>query len=376
MRHTYFLFSPSLHPARLVWERDQVVEQQPLFGSLEHVPSVVEWEKFRHEFVVALGFVNEKNSVGEVKRDRLHTLLHTVLPTREADEIMTTLEWDVTRFIAFDPASKDYNFEQVLSIRRGMVAIAAHRILHAIIQRYPEEVTVRYQVELIAKHVQKETNVEIHPDADIGPGFAIDHGTGTVIGATTKIAPNVSIYHGVTLGATGKRTKNNRRHPIIGSFAWAPEFERGDIKWTTRDNVLLGNGVQVLGPSIVEDGCRLGSDARVINSFLGAGVRVAAGVTVDGVVVPSGVKIVASTPHAGMYIVEIKDQDGLIAEVTRQFPAFDVTNYEDASEESIRAIFNAFRLAAKKGAAYTLTEQERIMARDTVSKTLEEDYVI
>lgn len=86
---------------------------------------------------------------------------------------------------------------------------------------------------MISQHCVRRTGIEIHPGAQIGRRFFIDHGTGTVIGETTVIGDDVTVYQGVTLGGTGKEI--GKRHPTIGN------------------NVLIGAGAKVLGPVTVGD---------------------------------------------------------------------------------------------------------------------------
>ncbi len=94
------------------------------------------------------------------------------------------------------------------------------------------------------------TGVEIHPGAVIGQGFFIDHAMGVVIGETTEIGDNVTLYQNVTLGgtklfdATGKTT--GKRHPTI------------------KDNVIIGAGAQVLGPIVVGENAKIGANAVVV----------------------------------------------------------------------------------------------------------------
>ena len=92
------------------------------------------------------------------------------------------------------------------------------------------------------------TNIEIHPGAVIGKRLFIDHGFGVVIGETAIIGDNVVIYHGVTLGATGK--ENGKRHPNIGN------------------NVLIGAGAKVLGNINVGDNVKIGANATVLKDVL------------------------------------------------------------------------------------------------------------
>lgn len=89
------------------------------------------------------------------------------------------------------------------------------------------------------------TGIEIHPGATIGKGLFIDHGMGVVIGETTQIGDNVTIYQGVTLGGTGKDV--GKRHPTIGN------------------NVLIGSGAKVLGPFTVGDNSKIAANAVVLS---------------------------------------------------------------------------------------------------------------
>ncbi|MEA3509663.1 MAG: serine O-acetyltransferase [candidate division NC10 bacterium] len=89
------------------------------------------------------------------------------------------------------------------------------------------------------------TGIEIHPAARLGPGLFIDHGMGVVIGETTEVGENVTIYQGVTLGGTSLERK--KRHPTIG------------------DNVVIGAGAKILGPFTVGDNSKIGSASVVVN---------------------------------------------------------------------------------------------------------------
>lgn len=91
---------------------------------------------------------------------------------------------------------------------------------------------------------KKRTGIEIHPGATIGKNFFIDHGTGVVIGETAIIGDNVMLYHGVTLGGTGK--DKNKRHP------------------TVQDNVVIGAGSIALGNITIGEASRIGAGAIVL----------------------------------------------------------------------------------------------------------------
>jgi len=96
----------------------------------------------------------------------------------------------------------------------------------------------------VSQHGRRRTGIEIHPGATIGRCLFIDHGMGIVFGETCEIGDNCTIYHGVTLGGTGKDT--GKRHPTIGN------------------NVLISTGAKVLGPFTVGDNSRIGANAVVL----------------------------------------------------------------------------------------------------------------
>ncbi|MBQ8533683.1 MAG: serine O-acetyltransferase [Clostridia bacterium] len=99
----------------------------------------------------------------------------------------------------------------------------------------------------ISQRAVRKTGIEIHPGATIGKRFFIDHGTGVVIGETTEIGDDVTVYQGVTLGGTGKDT--GKRHPTIGN------------------NVLIGSGAKVLGPFKVGNNVRIAAGAVVLKEI-------------------------------------------------------------------------------------------------------------
>ena len=102
----------------------------------------------------------------------------------------------------------------------------------------------------------RKTGIEIHPGAQIGKGFFIDHGSGVIIGETAIIGDNVTLYQGVTLGGTGK--EQGKRHPTLGN------------------NIMIGAGAKVLGSCTIGDKCKIGAGSVVLED-------VPAGCTVVGV---------------------------------------------------------------------------------------------
>ena len=137
-----------------------------------------------------------------------------------------------------DPAAR--NSFEIFFLYSGLHAIWWHRISHFF---------YKHDLKGIARYVSQcgrfWTGIEIHPGASIGRGLFIDHGMGVVIGETTEIGDNVTIYQGVTLGGTGKDV--GKRHPTIGN------------------NVMIGSGAKVLGPFKVGDNSKIAANAVVLN---------------------------------------------------------------------------------------------------------------
>ncbi|MBQ8592258.1 MAG: serine O-acetyltransferase [Lachnospiraceae bacterium] len=97
----------------------------------------------------------------------------------------------------------------------------------------------------ISQRAVRKTGIEIHPGAQIGKGFFIDHGNGVIIGETTIIGDNVTLYQGVTLGGTGK--EHGKRHPTIGN------------------NVMISAGAKILGSFTIGDNSKIGAGSVVLH---------------------------------------------------------------------------------------------------------------
>lgn len=139
-----------------------------------------------------------------------------------------------------DPAARS-SFE-VLFLYPGLKAIRMHRRANWFYKK-----NMFFIARYISQRAAKKTGIEIHPAAQIGERFFIDHGTGVVIGETAVIGDDVTIYQGVTLGGTGKHT--GKRHPTIGN------------------NVMIGSGAKVLGPFKVGDNTNIAAGAVVLEEI-------------------------------------------------------------------------------------------------------------
>lgn len=126
--------------------------------------------------------------------------------------IRRVLKTDVEAAYSGDPAAT--SFEEIILAYPGMEAIAVQRMAHAL-YRQGERLIAR----MMTEWAHSRTGIDIHPGAEIGEYFFIDHGTGVVIGETTQIGRHVKIYHGVTLGARSTTSveslRNHKRHPTI-----------------------------------------------------------------------------------------------------------------------------------------------------------------
>ena len=141
---------------------------------------------------------------------------------------------------ARDPAARSKL--EIFLLYPGVHAILFHRVSHWL-YRHRLFFLARLNSQ-IARHI---TGIEIHPGARIGRRFVIDHGMGIFIGETTEIGDDVLLYHGVTLGGTGK--DQGKRHPTIGN------------------GVMIACGAKVLGPFKVGDGARIASNAVVLSEI-------------------------------------------------------------------------------------------------------------
>lgn len=157
----------------------------------------------------------------------IHYIFYTPVALREIPSVMQR-----------DPAARSKL--EVFFLYTGLKALVYHRYAH-----FFYKCKLKFIARMISQYNKFLTGVEIHPGAVIGKGLFIDHGTGVVIGETTIIGDNCTLYQGVTLGGTGK--DKGKRHPTLGN------------------NVMVGCGAKVLGPFTVGDNSKIAANAVVLS---------------------------------------------------------------------------------------------------------------
>ena len=144
---------------------------------------------------------------------------------------------DIRNIVEKDPAAR--NGFEVLICYPGIWSLIMHRPAHWLYKH-----NIKLLARIISQLTRWFTGIEIHPGATIGRRCFIDHGMGIIIGETTEIGDDVTLYQGVTLGGTGKDT--GKRHPTIGN------------------RVVVSSGAKVLGPFTVGDDVKIGSGSIVL----------------------------------------------------------------------------------------------------------------
>ena len=161
-------------------------------------------------------------------------------------QIRAMLQTDLEAAYEGDPAATD--MAEIIYCYPGLFAITVYRLAHELYT-----LNVPMLPRIMTEHAHSVTGIDIHPGATVGKFFFIDHGTGIVVGETTRIGRNVKIYQGVTLGALstrgGQSLRGKRRHPTI------------------EDNVTIYAGASVLGGNtVIGHDCIIGSNAFITQS--------------------------------------------------------------------------------------------------------------
>ena len=157
---------------------------------------------------------------------------------RSLQKILDFFVSDVTAVFKKDPAA--HSLIEVLTSYPGIKAVLLHRISH-----FFWNIGMPFIPRYLSEIARQLTGIEIHPGAEIGSDFFIDHGGGVVIGETSVVGNNVTIYQGVVLG--GVSIESVKRHPTLGN------------------NVVVGTGAKLLGPIKIGDDVRIGANSVVVN---------------------------------------------------------------------------------------------------------------
>lgn len=180
--------------------------------------------------------------------DRAQSVAITQAFAKSLPEVRRLLESDIKAAYEGDPAAR--NIDEVLVCYPGITAITHYRLAHVL-----HELGVPLIARMISEIAHSVTGVEIHPGAQIGGSFFIDHGTGVVIGETAIIGHNVRLYQAVTLGAkrfpvdeNGALVKGNLRHPIV------------------EDDVVIYAGATILGRITIGRGSTIGGNVWLTRS--------------------------------------------------------------------------------------------------------------
>ncbi|MBN2386641.1 MAG: serine O-acetyltransferase [Anaerolineales bacterium] len=152
---------------------------------------------------------------------------------------LASIRRDIDSVLERDPAARSRL--EVFLVYSGLHAVWIHRCTHWLWMH-----RVRFLARWLAQVARSLTGVEIHPGALINPGLFIDHGMGVVIGETSEIGADVTLYHGVTLGGTS--LERGKRHPTLG------------------ERVVVGAGAKVLGAITIGADSRIGANAVVVRS--------------------------------------------------------------------------------------------------------------
>ena len=194
--------------------------------------------------------------------------------------ILEKFREDLSVVFQRDPAARNY-FE-ILTTYPGVHALILHRLAH-----FLWSIKLKLIARIFSHLARIFTGIEIHPGAQIGRRFFIDHGMGVVIGETAIIGDDCTLYHGVTLGGT--TWKKGKRHP------------------TLKDNVVIGAGAKVLGPITLGNNSKVGSNAVVVTDIPNDSTAVG----IPAKIIESGEKL----KKFSAYAVEKNSQDPVLQSI-------------------------------------------------------------
>ena len=206
--------------------------------------------QFAHPSQLDVAGVDEEAAqVEALLRAAITPMVHDIEPVvatflNQLPNVRASLLRDAEAILAGDPAAE--SLEEVIVAYPGFLATAVHRVAHELYR-----LGVPLFPRLLSEWSHRETGIDIHPGAVIGASFAIDHGTGVVIGETSLIGDRVRLYQGVTLGAhaVNKRLAHQKRHPTLG-----------------HDVVVYANATILGGTTVIGDGSIIGGNVWMTSS--------------------------------------------------------------------------------------------------------------
>ena len=206
--------------------------------------------QFAHPLRLGVAGVDEEAAqIDALLRAAITPMVHDVEPVvatflNQLPNVRASLLLDAEAILAGDPAAE--SLEEVIVAYPGFLATAVHRVAHELYR-----LGVPLFPRLLSEWSHRETGIDIHPGAVLGASFAIDHGTGVVIGETSIIGDRVRLYQGVTLGAhaVSKKLAHQKRHPTIGN-----------------DVVVYANATILGGTTVIGDGSIIGGNVWMTSS--------------------------------------------------------------------------------------------------------------
>ncbi|MBQ1407434.1 MAG: serine acetyltransferase [Eubacterium sp.] len=201
--------------------------------------------RLRKQIEIVMVYIPNFSNVGKEERKRCAKEF-TIEYFRRIPKIREYLDTDLQATFDGDPAAN--NKDEIVLSYPGLLATAVYRLAHELVL-----LGIPMIPRMMSEYAHRETGVDIHPAAEIGKYFFIDHATGIVIGSTSIIGEHVKVYQGVTIGAlstsAGHALHGVKRHPTI------------------EDNVTLYSGATVLGGNtVIGEGCVIGGNAFVTKS--------------------------------------------------------------------------------------------------------------
>ncbi|SEU05349.1 serine O-acetyltransferase [Lacrimispora sphenoides] len=225
--------------------------------------------------------------------------------------ILKDIWLDVTAVKERDPAARSKL--EVLLLYQGVHALIWHRFAHWFYQH-----KMFFIARFISQLARFFTLIEIHPGAQLGHGILIDHGSGVVIGETTVVGDNCTIYQGVTLGGVG--LNKGKRHPTLGN------------------NVTVGAGAKILGSFDVGDNCTIAANAVLLkpleSNVTAVGIP-ARPIKIDGVPLPKEESNLVTMDHYCKMEERVRELEDTLSKLQTELSSYQEKEHSDQAEASL-----------------------------------------